>query len=164
MKSCDLYLQLTTVKITAIDSLTNTITLNRVPAAWAANTQLNAISSIPNFNLTNELMTIVSVSSPTITVDSVVGLVVGDYVSEYGYTAIPQLPLEAHAFLAQLTAAKVLEGLGDRTGMETALQKADQLKAGLLTIASQRVDGSVKKIVNPSGGLRIGSGFTRNRR
>jgi hypothetical protein len=163
-RSLQLAVPLTYGKILTIDSNTNTITVSRLPSTWAADTQLNAVSSQPNFTITNSLMTIVSLSSPSIVLDSVEGLSVGDWISEYGYSAVPQIPLEAHAYLAQLTAAKALEGLGDRDGMKTAMEKAEELKKGIMTVTSQRVDGSVKKVINPSGGLRVGTGFRRNLR
>jgi hypothetical protein len=106
-------------------------------------------------------MTITSISSPTIFLDNVGDLSVGDYVSLEGYSAIPQVPLEAHAYLAQLTAVKCLETVADRPGMEVAQAKANELRQNMLTITTQRVDGSTKKIINPSGGLRTGAGFGR---
>ncbi len=148
-------------QVVAIDSMTNSLQLDALPLAWAANTEINAIYSKPGFTITNPLMTVVSVSSPTIVVDDVTGVSVGDYVSDYGYSPIPQIPIEAHAYLAQLTAAKCLEGLGDSEGMTAAMNKAEQLKKGLLVLLSQRVDGSTKKVMNASGGLRLGSGLGR---
>ncbi len=146
-------------KITAIDAGTNTITISRTPSGWATNTILNSVSSQPNFGVTNEESVIVSVSSPDVVVSTVVGMAVGDWISDQGYSAVPQAPIEAHGYLAQLTAAKCLEGLGDREGMKAALEKADKLKIGLLTVISQRVDGSVKKVVAAGGGLRYGAGL-----
>lgn len=104
---------------------------------------------------------LLNVSAPSVILDSVEGIEVGDYISDLGFSAIPQIPVEAHAYLAQLTAVKALEGLGDRTGMEAAQEKADLLKKSLLVMISQRVDGSVKKVVNPSGGLRVNNGLWR---
>lgn len=148
-------------QITSIDELTNTVTLDRVPSDWITGTRLNAISSVPNFKITNALMTISAVSSPTVVLDNVLDLGVGDYLSEEGYSAIPQIPVEAHAYLAQITAATALEGLGDREGMRAAREKADLLKVGLMTLFSQRVDGSVKKVMNPTGGMLLTSGLLR---
>jgi hypothetical protein len=98
-------------QVTAIDTGTNTLTLSQVPSDWVVGTELNSVLQTPNFETTAEFFTIQSISSPSITVDSVDGISVGDYISQYGYSAIPQIPLEAHAYLAQLTAAKALEGL-----------------------------------------------------
>jgi len=146
-------------KITSVDPDTNTIIVNNLPTDWAADTVLNTVSSIPGFATTNESATIISVSSPSIVLNTVEGIVVGDYVSDYGYSAIPQIPIEAHQYLAQLTAAKCLEGLGDREAMTSALRKAETLEQNLMIIMSQRVDGSGKKVINPSGGLRYKAGL-----
>ena len=146
-------------RITSINAGTSTIVLDALPSDWATGTVLNTVSSTPGFSTTNELATIVTVSSPSIVLDTVAGMAVGDYISDYGYSAIPQIPIEAHQYLAQLTAAKCLEGLGDREAMASALKKADVLEQGLLIIISQRVDGSVKKLVNPNGGLRYRAGL-----
>lgn len=148
-------------QVVSVDSLTNTIVVDFVPASWSVGTELNSVSSRANFATTNSLMTIASMSSPTLTLDTVEGIEVGDYISEYGFSAVPQIPIEAHAYLAQLTAVKCLEGLGDRAGMEAAQAKADILKQALLVMISQRVDGSVKKVINPSGGLRTSAGIRR---
>lgn len=151
-------------QVTHVDHDTKTITLNFLPSDWTSGTRVNSVSGKPNFNTTNALMTIDSLSSPQIVVDDTEGVEIGDYISEEGYSAVPQIPLEAHAYLAQLTAAKALEGLGDQMGMKMALEKAEKMKKGLLIVTSQRVDGSVKKVVNPNGGLRLGAGVGRRGR
>jgi hypothetical protein len=146
-------------RVLTIDPDTNTVVLDYMPSDWTAGTEVNAVSSLPGFKITLSLAVVQTASAPTITLDTVEGLSVGDYISDYGYSAIPQVPVEAHAYLAQLTAAKALEGLGDREGMAAALKKAEQLKDNLLIMISQRVDGSVKKVMNPSGGLRSPNGY-----
>lgn len=148
-------------QIISIDPNTNTIVLDFVPYDWTTGTKLNSVSSKTPFDITNEEMTISVVSAPSIVLDSVEGLQVGDYISDLGYSAVPQIPIEAHPYLAQLTAAKCLEGLGDREGMAAALQKATQLKESLMVLITQRVDGSPKKVQNPSGGILLGSGLGR---
>lgn len=148
-------------QITAIDSGTNTLTMSRVPSSWTTGTQINTMAQSPNFDVTNELATVVSSATPTLTLDSVTDMSVGDYVSEYGYSAIPQIPLEAHGYLAQITAAKVLSSLGDRDGGKEAWDEAKELKENLLVMISQRVDGSVKKVIPPQGGIRLGAGLGR---
>lgn len=148
-------------QVVSINTMTNSIVLDSVPSDWAIGTEINSVSSQPNFNITNSLATITAVSSPTIILDSVEGIEVGDYISEYGFSAIPQVPVEAHAYLAQLTAVLALEGLGDREAAKAALGKSENIKTGLLTVISQRVDGSVKKVINPNGGLRLGAKIGR---
>jgi hypothetical protein len=148
-------------RVTVVDQLTGTITMDFVPYDWAVGTTINAVGSEPNFSITNPLATITAVSSPTIIVDDATGISVGDYISEEGWSAIPMIPIEAHNYLAQLTAAKALEGLGDREGMKAAYEEAEKLRVSLLIMVSQRVDGSVKKVINPSGGLRVSAGAYR---
>ena len=148
-------------QVISIDEPNNTVVLSLVPPSWVTGTKLNVVSSKPPFVLTNEEVTVVTTSAPTVILSSVEGIQVGDYISDQGFSAVPQIPIEAHAYLAQLTAAKCLEALGDTNGMQSALAKAEQLKKGLLIMISQRVDGSIKKVVNPSGGLRLNAGLGR---
>lgn len=148
-------------QVISVDPNTNTVQLTFVPYDWTTGTKLNSVSSKPPFDTTNSDITIVTVSAPSVILSSVEGIEVGDYISDLGFSAVPQIPIEAHAYLAQLTAVKCLEGLGDRTGMESAQAKADLLLKSLMVMISQRVDGSVKKVVNPSGGLRVSNGLWR---
>ncbi len=148
-------------RVLSIDTMSNTVVMDFVPYSWVAGDTLNSVGSEPNFSITNEAMVISAVSSPSLILDNVTGLSVGDYISQEGYSAIPQVPIEAHNYLAQLTAAKGLEGLGDRDGMTAAFNEAEKLKQSLLIVVSNRVDGSVKKVINPSGGLRVSSGAWR---
>lgn len=149
-------------EVISVNPNTNTIQLSFVPNDWDTGTVLNSVAANSPFSVTNEAITIASVSSPSIIVDDVTGVNVGDFISEQGYSAIPQILVEAHPFLAQLTAVKILEGLGDREGMKAANAMADKLKQYLMVFISQRVDGSVKKVVNPNGGLRVTGGLYRN--
>lgn len=151
-------------QIVSIDRNTNTVVLNNMPQNWEVGTEINAVSQDPNFRITLHSAEITTISAPSIVLTTVEGLNVGDYISEYGYSAIPQIPVEAHAYLAQLTAAKALEGLGDANGMKVALDKAEALKKNILIMTSQRVDGSPKKLIAPNGGVRIASSLRGIRR
>ena len=113
-------------RIQSIDTNANTVVLDFVPADWKNGSKLNAQKSGTPFEMSNEDLTIVTVSSPSVILDSVEGLSVGDYISTQGFVAIPQLPIEAHAYLAQLTAIKALEGLGDAQGKESAARSEDE--------------------------------------
>ena len=148
-------------QVVSVDTRAKTVVLDSVPPVWIVGTVLNSINGTTPFNITNDAMTITTLSSPTIELDTVDGISVGDFISEQGFSAIPQIPIEAHGYLAQLTAAKALEGLGDHAGLEAALARAEKLKDNLMIMISQRVDGSVKKVMNPSGGLRLGAGIGR---
>lgn len=148
-------------RIVSIDSMTNTVVVDTVPVTWEIGTELEAVSQETPFRTLNSTLDIVNISAPSLILDNVDDLTVGDYISDRGYSAIPQIPIEAHPYLAQITAGMALEGLGDERGRDAAYSKAEKLKQSLLVLISQRVDGSVKKIVNPSGGLRINSGVGR---
>ncbi len=148
-------------QVQSVDPNTKTIVLDTVPLEWAVGTELNAVQSQPNFLTSNESFEITAVSSPSIIVDDVTGIAVGDYISLAGYSAVPQVPIEAMNYLAQCVAVVALEGLGDREGMKAANDVAEIMKESLLVMISQRVDGSVKKVINPSGGLRVASGTWR---
>lgn len=148
-------------RVISVDPNTNTVVLSFVPSEWEVGDKLNSVGSKPPFAVTNASVEITTLSAPSVILDSVEGIEVGDYISDLGYSAIPQVPIEAHSYLAQLTAAKCLEALGDTQGMQSALAKADKLKTALMVMISQRVDGSVKKIVNPNGGLRLNAGLGR---
>lgn len=151
-------------QVVSVDPNTNTVVMDKVPSGWVVGDKVNSISSIPNFKITNPGAEITIMSAPSFVLDSIEGIKVGDYITIEGYSAIPQIPVEAHAYLAQLTAAKALEGLGDREGMKAALDKAEGMKRNLLIMTSQRVDGSPKKVVSPNGGVRIASSLRGIRR
>lgn len=136
-------------RVIAVDTATNTLTLDNLPTDWATGDDLNAVDDLPGFQVTKTCQ-IVSVSDPSVIVDDATDIEVGHFVSLSGYSAIPQIPIEAHGYLAQLTAAKCLESIGDREGMSAAMAKADKMKDSLLVMLSQRVDGSPKKIISPA--------------
>lgn len=148
-------------QVVSIDVGSNTIQLDSLPTNFEDGMALNSVSSVPNFAVTNSEMIIDTISSPSIVVDTVEGLEVGDYITEQGYSAIPQIPIEAHAYLSQLTAVQALIGLAAKSQADTAMAVAKEQREALLIMVSQRVDGSVKKIMNPNGGLRIWSGLGR---
>lgn len=150
-------------QVVSVDELTGTVQLSNVPTSWEVGTELNSVSGTPNFQITNPLMTVTAVSSPTIILDNVTDVLVGDYFSDVGWSAIPQIPVEAHGYLAQLTAIKALEGLGALEGMKAAQEKLEKMTPGLMIVTSQRVDGSVKKLVNPNRINGYGWGLGRRR-
>lgn len=140
----------------------NLLQLERVPASFTVGSVVNTISSTPNFAITNAGSEVVAVSTPSIELADATGIEVGDYMTLEGYSAIPQVPVEAHAYLAQLTAVFALESLNDESGASRASEKAEKLKKGLLTMVSSRVDGSPKKIVAGNGGIKAAAMFGGN--
>ena len=145
-------------RVLSVDTNTNSVVLDSVPTTFEVGSLLNTVAEEVPFDTTNESTEIISLSSPTVELSSVEGILEGDYISAKGTSAIPQLPIEAHSWLAQLTVVKCLEGLGDREGMKAAQAKADQVRDQMLILINPRVDGSVKKVIPQSGGMRTASG------
>lgn len=139
--------------IKSINTGTKEIVLSSVPSDWVVGSVLNAVSQVPGFKTTNSKITITSLSNPTVTLDTVEGLGVGDYITLQGYSVIPQIPVEAQKVLAQSTVVKCLEALGDREGMKVAEAKLEQNKQDMLVLISPRVEGASKKVTN------VGRGF-----
>lgn len=149
-------------QVVSVDTMTNTVVLSYVPTEWVIGTVLNSVSSDPSFDITNEEMTITGVSSPSVLLDNVDGISIGDYISEQGFSGVPQITVEAHDYLAQQTATLCLLGLGDNDGAKGSQSKAEMMKESLLIMVTNRVDGSPKKIISPNG-LRRGGGYGWNR-
>ena len=76
------------------------------------------------------------------------GANVGDYVCLQGETCIPQIPVELHTLLAQRTAVKILESLGDEKNLQLAAAKLKEMEHSIMGMITQRVEGNAKKIVN----------------
>jgi hypothetical protein len=140
-------------QITSINTGTNEVTLSFVPNDWVVGDTINAVSSVPGFQTTVVSAEITALSDPTVTLDSVDDLSVGDWISLEGFSPIPQIPVEAQIVLAQATAVKCLEALGDREGMAAAERKLEQNKHDMLTMLNPRVDGAIQKVTNAGTGI-----------
>jgi len=73
---------------------------------------------------------------------------VGDYVNLAEESCVPQLPADAHKFLYQLTAAKVLELQGDAQAVTISRDALNRLESNLPTMMAPRVD-SAKLTIRP---------------
>ena len=129
-----------------IDTDTGEVTLDVMPSGWTVGDLVNGISPNPSFVTTAADLEITVVNSPIITLDSVEGLSVGDYVALNDESPIPQLPLEGVSVLAQATVVKVMEAIGDRAGMQAAEAKLDQNKKDLVTLLTPRAEGQLKVV------------------
>lgn len=140
-------------QVTGVNPLTNEVTLTFVPNDWTTGTKLNVVGQSQPFATKVEEVTIVVASSPTLQLNSVTGISVGDWVSLQGYSPVPQIPVEAHKVLAQAAVVKCLEAMGDREGMQVAEAKLRQNIEDMLKLINPRVDGAVKKITNAGNGI-----------
>lgn len=87
----------------------------------------------------------------------------GDYICSQFECIIPQIPSDLHNILAERTAARILEAIGDTVGLQAANLKIGQLEARQGTLIDSRVDGSPRKVFNRNSLLRHGKGIGYNR-
>lgn len=139
-----------TAQITAIAG--NVVTVTAVPTTWTTANIFDIIKGEQAFTSRGDDLPITAILGSTITFVSLpTSVAIGDWVALANYSPIPQIPVEAHLLLAQYGTAKVLEAMGDMSGMSAALGKAEQMKQQFLMIITPRVEGSVIKLVSRSG-------------
>jgi hypothetical protein len=143
--------------ITNINTGTNEVTVASVPTTWTSATIFDIISNNPIFSAITDDQSVVSLVGNVLTFAALPsGLALGQWVAEQNTTPVAQLPYEAHHVLAQLGAAKCLEALKDKTGLEDAKAKAKEMISDLIRIINPRVGGAAKKIVNRGGIFEYG--------
>lgn len=150
--------------ITAIDTLTNTVTLSQVPEGFAQATQFDITSCKSPFSLVAMEITptvLPTTSTPQMTFTALPRYIsVGDVVALPEETTIPQIPLEVHSLLAQRVAMRCLEALGDTQGLQNAAAKMVEMEDKLGGLLGDRVEGAVKKVVNFHSNLRSSRRWT----
>lgn len=143
-------------RVTSVDTVNNIIVLNNLPNDWIVGDSVNVIGSSQPFATKVVSATITVLSSPSVTLDTVEGISVGDYVSLEGYSPVPQLPVEAHKVLAQAAAVQCLQSMGDAQGMQVAAASLQKNLADMLNLIAPRVTGEVKRVVNINSPWRSG--------
>jgi hypothetical protein len=135
-------------QISAINTSTNTVTVNTVPSSWASTTVVDFIKATPPYQHLAIDQSISSVAGSTITFASLPSdLAVNDWIALAEYTPIPQIPFEFHPVLAQMTVVKALESVGDREGAAAAKRDLDEIKQNAIQLVTPRVQGSNKKVI-----------------
>ncbi len=139
-------------QILAINTSTNVITLGNVPVDWTTNDTVDVVSNVPGFDLTVEGAALSVISSPTVTVDAATTaeLVVGDWFCLEGESSIPQIPVETHPILAQSTAIKCLEAMGDKTQIGVSESKLKELMVNYYSM-SPRIEDQPKRLATRKG-------------
>ncbi len=140
-------------QITSINTSTNSIVLTNLPGDWVVGDTVDIIQPVQGFGFDGQNVAITAISNPTLTLDSVVGLKVGDWVALNGNSPIPQIPTCAHAVLAQAVVIKLLESLKDVEGVEIAQKKYAELFKAMEFMITPRVDGEPLKITSGGRGL-----------
>lgn len=147
-----------TARITSIDTILNTITIDSFPDTFGGETLFDITSSKSPYKLVamdvspttlpNELNLFFTLTSlPT-------SLSVGDIIALSEETIIPQIPLELQSMLAQRVAIRCLEALGDSQGLQNAMAKLQEMEQKTGSLIDDRVEGSPRKIINFHSFLR----------
>lgn len=132
--------------IVAINRSSGEVTLNSAPTTWTTSTLFDSINGSPPFQSKGDDLAITDISGFILTFVSIPSdLVVGDYISEANTSPIAQVPVECHRLLEALTAARMLQYMGD-PGYVAAQQQAQAQKNDLIQVLSPRVDGAPAKI------------------
>jgi hypothetical protein len=134
-------------QIASIDVGTGVVTVSgTVPSVMTTGQTLSVIPSVPPFEERDNQPEITNVATPDITLDSVTGLEVGDWLALEGESPIPQLPADVHAALAQRGAWRVLSALGS-----PAAQAAESSYMALAEqwqlMATPRVEGEPQLVI-----------------
>lgn len=164
-------------KITEISSTDGETTLTvdtDQSGAWSTSQKFDLLSAKSPFELWKKDFTLSSIGSssitlPTSTFENEAGIVtaeVGDYLSLARTCNIPMVPQEFHPILAQMTAARLMEGLSHSEKLNAVNVKLAEMRKQAFSIISNRVENQTKHInspyslVNYSGGFGVG-GSTR---
>jgi len=138
-----------TSRCAQVDSVGATdFTVTSVPSNITTGATVDIVQANPLFN-TLSLGITATISTLTITPSTMpTGLAVGDWMSLENESCIPQIPLEAHALLAQATVIRVQDILQDNKGVKNAEGRMERLEESVRDLLTPRVPGEVEKIKN----------------
>jgi hypothetical protein len=134
-----------------------TVTVDNVPTTWTTGTLVDLIAGRPGFDSLADDKAITGVAGFDLSFASVpTGLQVGDWIAEAGESPVPQIPYEGFSWLAQATACKVVEAIGNTNELQVHQAKLKILEDHFMSVLSPRVDEEPKKIVSRKGIFRFG--------
>lgn len=143
-------------KITAIDTGTKTLTLDRIVSTWTTSKLFDLIKGTPSFISHDDDLVVTSIDSVnkqvTFSDTLPTDLAVGDWCCEQGESPVAQIPYDLYDLLAQRVAVKILDNIGDSEGIRSAADLYSDMKESAKILLTPRSDGSVKKL-NRSGRL-----------
>ena len=144
---------------------TKVVTVNAVPAGWAATDIFDIIPNSPQFTSLKDDQTITLINVNNLTFTSLPPLMqVGDWVCPAQMSCIPQVPYDMFPLLVQRGIIRVLESLGDTQNLTVAERRYQDMAVDFARTVSPRIDGTPKKIVNRNTPAYWGSAgfpFTR---
>lgn len=134
------------------------VTVSSAPGTFSSSVTYDLVRQVPGYDcLAIDQAATLSVNDLTFAValpTDPASLAVGDYVTLAEESPVPQIPPEMHPVLAQRVIVKVLEAIGDSSGMQAAQSKLEEAEHAALTLLSPRVDGEPKRIRNMSSPFR----------
>jgi hypothetical protein len=87
---------------------------------------------------------------------TIANVLVGDYMCLANECIIPQVPPDMHTLLAERTASKILQAIGDQAGMASSAMVIQKMEKSQGTLLDSRVENSARKINNRGSLLRYG--------
>jgi hypothetical protein len=136
--------------ITGINTLTNTITLDQYPKTFENTSTMDITSSASPFRILARDITPATygdIYNPQLVLSSLpTHLAVGDMITLSEESIIPQVPSELHSMLAQRTAMRCLESLGDSQGLNNAMVKLQEMEKKTYNLIDNRVEGAPLKV------------------
>ena len=88
-----------------------------------------------------------TVATTTITMTPPADMVVGDVISLAQTSGIPQIPYDLHVALRYRTAMRVMEALGDLSGMAQMEKRATEAMQSAMSLIEPRIDSQTRKII-----------------
>lgn len=137
-----------TSKITAINTVNKTVSVNNVPLGFVNGKEVSIIRGYQPFTHVTTSTNLILVNGNTFTLDDVSKLTIGDYICEVDESPIPMIPVEAMNVLIQATKIVMLEAIDDQSNIKLAREKLSQMEKNLLAVLSPRVQGEPRKVVN----------------
>lgn len=161
-----------TARITALNSVTQTVTITTRPSTWTTDTYTSGSPyrvdfydrDLPNtrllWNKTVSSATVTAiVFAPTITAASFAMLSVGDVVTMKSTSPYPDLPPDGVPFLRDMIVRTILTAQTDMQGLQVYLGQQSEALGNFLRGMSNRADGSPRKLSLSNAGT---ARFMRN--
>lgn len=141
------------VSVAAAAGATSVTVTATVPSTFTTSETYDFVSGTPHFNTTAVDLTPSAVSGTTWSYASgiPVALAKGDFICLANESPIPQCPVELHPLLAQRTAYKVWESLGNSNKAMLLKASCNEMLGTLKGLLSPRAAGNPRYIVNRNG-------------
>lgn len=139
--------------VTAINTGTNTVTVNSLPAAFTNALLYDIVKGTPSFSNRAMDLVVTSISGSDITFSATLptDTALGDSICLAGQSNLPQIPVEMFPILSQRTLIRCLRANGDAVGSQNAIQDLAVMENSALSQFKVRADDQSKKVVSPTG-------------